>query len=108
MLGQELDDALLGVNLVGARGCTASARSPSGGAAPRASWRCRGCSVVVRLELLDLLFEPGGTLLEIRTSASGVSITCLMRDICCSLFERIYSGWCPRLAVHGYVNARSK
>src|ERR1039458_6603497 len=36
MLGQELDDALLGVDLAGARGCTASARSPSGGAAPRA------------------------------------------------------------------------
>ena len=42
MLAQELDDARLGVNLAGARGCTTSARSPSGGAAPRAR-RCRRC-----------------------------------------------------------------
>ena len=66
MLAQELDDARLGVNLAGARGCTTSARSPSGGAAPRASRRCRRCPVVVRVELLDLLIEPGETLLEFR------------------------------------------
>ena len=66
MLGQELDDARLGVNLAGARGRTTSARSPSGGATRRASWRCRRCPVVVRVELLDLLFEPGETLLEFR------------------------------------------
>ena len=63
-------------NLAGARGCTTSARSPSGGAAPRASWRCRRCAVVERVELLDLLFDPGETLLEFRALASSVSITC--------------------------------
>ena len=64
MLAQELDDARLGVNLAGARGCTTSARSPSGGAAPRPSW-CPALPVVVRVELLDLLFDPGETLLEL-------------------------------------------
>ena len=109
MLAQELDDARLGVNLAGARGCTTSARSPSGGAAPRASWRCRRCPVVVRVELLDLLFEPGETLLEFRALGfERVDYLLNAGQVLLLLRTHLLGAGARDLLCTWYVNARSR
>jgi hypothetical protein len=108
MLGQELDDARLGVNLAGARGRTTGARSPSGGATRRANWRYRRYPVVVRVELLDLLFEPGETLPEFRALGFERIDHLLNAGQVLLLVRRDLLGLEPETCQNGYVSARSR